>query len=168
MYLHVFMFLAFDMKSSFSYYVLQILEHGDIVYYHRQKSGIWGFRSEKVEQINGYSAKVRLQWYFAKLESIAFGIMFYLQVFTATGLNINTNTRVEHLPESEKKKQKSVSPLQDFLGAAQNQASNMPSIESPEAGSIEECPHVLGPRLTMEQYFTQPNNTTEPDGEVVL
>ena len=48
----------------------------------RQKSGIWGFRSDKVEKVNGVEAKV----------------------FTATGVEMVTRTRVEHLPEDLKKK----------------------------------------------------------------
>ncbi len=89
-------------------------------------------------------------------------------MFTATGLNIKTNTRVEHLPESEKKKQKSVSPLQDFMGAAQNHASNMPAVEATPTDhtpSTEEARQSTGPKLTLEQYFTEPNNKEEPDCE---
>ena len=86
------------------------------------------------------------------------------QVFSAAGLNVKTDTRVEHLPESEKKKQKSFSPLQDFLGMAQNQASNTPAIEPPTSDSAHsEVSKTVGPRLTMEQYFTEPNNKEEPD-----
>ena len=48
----------------------------------RQKSGIWGFRSDKVEKVNGVDTKV----------------------FTATGVEMVTRTRVEHLPEHLKKK----------------------------------------------------------------
>ena len=50
--------------------------------YFRQKSGIWGFRSDKVEKVNGVDTKV----------------------FTATGVEMVTRTRVEHLPEHLKKK----------------------------------------------------------------
>ena len=52
----------------------------------RQKSGFWGFRSDKVETIHGYESKV----------------------FSATGLDIVSRTRVEHLPETEKSKHKAV------------------------------------------------------------
>ena len=52
----------------------------------RQRSGFWGFRSDKVEAIHGYESKV----------------------FSATGLDIVSRTRVEHLPETEKSKHKAV------------------------------------------------------------
>ena len=51
----------------------------------RQKSGIWGFRSERNDEVNGWQAKV----------------------FSATGVEVVTRTRTEHLPEGDKKKQKS-------------------------------------------------------------
>ena len=50
----------------------------------RQKSGIWGFRSDRNDEVNGWQAKV----------------------FSATGVEVVTRTRTEHLPEGDKKKQK--------------------------------------------------------------
>ena len=59
-----------------------------VVSYHcplvRQKSGIWGFRSDRNDEVNGWQAKV----------------------FSATGVEVITRTRTEHLPEGDKKKQK--------------------------------------------------------------
>ena len=91
-------------------------------------------------------------------------------MFSASGLNIKTNTRVEHLPESEKRKQKSINPLQDFLGAAQDHAASMPAaVEAPptEPSStqkeVSESTPAL-PKLTMEEYFTPPMNKEDHDG----
>ncbi|XP_064392574.1 ankyrin repeat domain-containing protein 13B-like [Halichondria panicea] len=114
-----------------------------------------------MEQISGYSSKR-----YTSSATFQFLCITIETVITATGLNIKTNTRVEHLPESEKKKQKSVSPLQDFLGAAQTHASNLLAVEATPTDhtpSTEEARQSTGPRLTLEQYFTEPNNKEEPD-----
>lgn len=75
---------------------------------------------------------------------------------------------MEHLPESEKHKQKSVNPLQDFLGAAQDHAASMPAImEAPpiETNSAQKEASETTPRLTMEEYFTAPSDQDEYDGQ---
>ena len=88
-----------------------------------------------------------------------------------------TNTRVEHLPETEKKKHKSINPLQDFLGAAHDhaQSNNLPAIEAPptssqskstsEDGGAEEGGASTKPRLSLEEYFTEPKDKSEYDGK---
>ena len=98
------------------------------------------------------------------------------QVFTATGLDIVTNTRVEHLPETEKKKHKSINPLQDFLGAAHDhaQSNNLAAIEAPPTSSpsksddsgAEEGGASNKPHLSLEEYFTEPKDKTEYDGKL--
>lgn len=86
-------------------------------------------------------------------------------------MEIVTETRVEHLPETEKHKQRSINPLQDFLGAAQDHASSTPAIEAaappPKVPAKSQSSPAVQPRLTMEQYFTKPNNKEEYDGEDV-
>ena len=57
--------------------------------FHRQKSGIWGFRSDRSEQVNGYDTKV----------------------FSVAGLEMVTRTRIEHLPENLKKQATSTQAL---------------------------------------------------------
>lgn len=62
--------------------------------------GIWGWRSDKTENINGYECKV----------------------FSATNVEFVTKTRTEHLTESDKANAKSKSnktPLQNFLDIAE-------------------------------------------------
>lgn len=111
----------------------------DNIVFQRQKSGIWGFRSDKTEDVDGYQAKV----------------------FGSSGLEIVTQTRVEHLPEGEKRKQHSINPLQDFLGAAQDHGT--PAIEAPPQTTpihVEESKTV---KLALEEYFTEPLDRKEYD-----
>ena len=57
------------------------------------------------------------------------------------------------------------------MGAAQNHASNMPAIETiptDHTHSAEVARQSAGPRLTLEQYFTEPNNKEEPDCESLM
>ena len=88
-----------------------------------------------------------------------------LQVFSTTGLEIVTQTRVEHLPETEKHKQRSINPLQDFLGATEDHVQNVPAIEAPP--KTQPTPSDTGIRLTMLEYFTEPSDKKEYDGEAV-
>ena len=92
-------------------------------------------------------------------------------------MDIVTNTRVEHLPETEKKKHKSINPLQDFLGAAHDhaQSNNLPAIEAPptssqskstdDGGGVEEGGASNKPHLSLEEYFSEPKDKTEYDGK---
>ncbi len=90
-----------------------------------------------------------------------------------------THTRVEHLPETDKKKHKSINPLQDFLGAAHDhaQSNNLPAIEAPptssqsksdNSGGAEEGGASNKPRLSLEEYFTEPKDKTEYDGKLEI
>lgn len=87
------------------------------------------------------------------------------QVFSTTGLEVVTQTRVEHLPETEKHKQKSINPLQDFLGAAQDHSQSRQAIEAPPKATP--TPAAEGVRLTMQEYFTEPSDKNEYDGKRV-
>ena len=168
----------------------------------RQKSGIWGFRSDRVENISGYDTKVSanpltlpaapphsllISFPFLSLSlpsppslppplppflslSLPFlslpssPIPTFTKVFSASGLDIVTKTRVEHLPEAEKHKHKSVNPLQDFLGGGQD---GIPALD--HAASIGGQPPPAevtdsAPRLSMEEYFHPPEDPKEYDG----
>ncbi|XP_022108825.1 ankyrin repeat domain-containing protein 13D-like isoform X2 [Acanthaster planci] len=68
----------------------------------RSKAGIWGWRHDKVEAINGYDCKV----------------------FAASNVQLMTKTRSEHLTREDKEKNKQstsvfASPLQSLLGVAE-------------------------------------------------
>ena len=74
--------------------------------FYRSKSGIWGWRSDRCEEVNGYDCKV----------------------FTATNVELVTKTRTEHLTERDKEECKtngannlSLAPLQSFLGIAETE-----------------------------------------------
>jgi hypothetical protein len=114
------------------------------VSFQRQRSGFWGFRSDKVETIHGYESKV----------------------FSATGLDIVSRTRVEHLPETEKSKHKAVNPLQDFLGAAQDHidTSAQAAVAQPPPSNQTPPPsNQATPSLSMEEYFQSPRNPKDYD-----
>ncbi|NWZ30965.1 AN13D protein, partial [Asarcornis scutulata] len=64
----------------------------------RNKSGIWGWRSEKMEVVSGYEAKV----------------------YSASNVELVTKTRTEHLSDQDKSRSKgSRTPFHSFLGLAQ-------------------------------------------------
>ncbi|KAK9887875.1 hypothetical protein WA026_000180 [Henosepilachna vigintioctopunctata] len=83
----------------------------DKISFERNKAGVWGWRSDKSETVNG----------------------FYCKVFGATNVELITKTRTEHLTESDKARCKSnKTPLQNFLGIAEveeNQNSTLPPHE---------------------------------------
>ncbi|XP_030921264.1 ankyrin repeat domain-containing protein 13D [Geospiza fortis] len=66
--------------------------------FERNKSGIWGWRSEKMEVVSGYEAKV----------------------YSASNVELVTKTRTEHLSYQDKSRSKgSKTPFHSFLGIAQ-------------------------------------------------
>ncbi|XP_050067113.1 ankyrin repeat domain-containing protein 13D [Anopheles maculipalpis] len=73
-----------------------ICNHIDMekISFERNKSGFWGWRSEKVESINGYECKV----------------------FGASNVKFITRTRNEHLGSEQARVKNSRTPLQHFLG----------------------------------------------------
>ncbi|XP_052862149.1 ankyrin repeat domain-containing protein 13D isoform X2 [Anopheles cruzii] len=66
----------------------------DKISFERNKSGFWGWRSEKVESINGYECKV----------------------YGASNVKFITRTRNEHLGDDQGRTKNSRTPLQHFLG----------------------------------------------------
>ncbi|XP_055588773.1 ankyrin repeat domain-containing protein 13D isoform X2 [Uranotaenia lowii] len=69
----------------------------DKISFERNKSGFWGWRSEKVENINGYECKV----------------------YGASNVEFITRTRSEHLSEEQARVKSSRTPLQHILGMAE-------------------------------------------------
>ncbi|NWY22120.1 AN13D protein, partial [Aphelocoma coerulescens] len=88
----------------------------------RNKSGIWGWRSEKMEVVSGYEAKVSTEaggvlgtaWSGAGLT------LSPHQVYSASNVELVTKTRTEHLSDQDKSRSKgSKTPFHSFLGIAQ-------------------------------------------------
>ncbi|XP_049787191.1 ankyrin repeat domain-containing protein 13D isoform X1 [Schistocerca cancellata] len=100
----------------------------DKISFERNKSGIWGWRSDKSEPINGHECKV----------------------FGASNVELVTKTRTEHLTETDKAKARSPkTPLQSFLGIAEVEEKQV----VPEANNEEYC-HVGNPcNISPEEYF---------------
>ncbi|BFZ19103.1 hypothetical protein BsWGS_22142 [Bradybaena similaris] len=100
--------------------------------FERSKSGIWGWRSDKTEPVNGYDCKV----------------------FTANNVELVTKTRTEHLAGKDKQKAKkscSKTPLESFLGTAEEAVSTTSSSSSLE-GLSTVVSYNPG-NITAEEYF---------------
>uniref|UniRef100_A0A6B2E6R0 Putative ankyrin repeat protein n=1 Tax=Phlebotomus kandelakii TaxID=1109342 RepID=A0A6B2E6R0_9DIPT len=98
--------------------------------FERNKSGIWGWRSEKNESVNGYECKV----------------------YSATNVEFVTRSRTEHMTEQPKKKN---SPLQHLFGIRDSEETvivdaidplNLPPLPPPP----EYTPDFVSP----EEYFS--------------
>ncbi|KAF3426503.1 hypothetical protein E2986_00452 [Frieseomelitta varia] len=92
------------------------------------KAGLWGWRSDKSEIVNGHECKV----------------------FSACNVELITKTRLEHLSEPDKARARAPrTPLQSFLGMAEQQQEN-----SNNATTSEEYNNVGNPsNITAEEYF---------------
>ncbi|XP_049817825.1 ankyrin repeat domain-containing protein 13D isoform X2 [Aethina tumida] len=96
--------------------------------FERNKAGMWGWRSDKTESINGYECKV----------------------FAASNVEFVTKTRTEHLTETDKARSKSNrTPLQNFLGIAE-----ITENESTVTTPTKEFTNSSNPcNITPEEYF---------------
>ncbi|KAK5864757.1 hypothetical protein PBY51_015972 [Eleginops maclovinus] len=94
--------------------------------FERNKSGIWGWRSEKSEAVSGYEAKV----------------------YSATNVELVTRSRTEHLSDQDKSKSKgSKTPLQSFLGIAEQHTAQ-------NGSNVSQCASPHNPTaITAEEYF---------------
>ncbi|XP_041095297.1 ankyrin repeat domain-containing protein 13D-like [Polyodon spathula] len=94
--------------------------------FERNKSGIWGWRSEKSEAISGYEAKV----------------------YSATNVELVTRSRTEHLSDQDKNRSKgSKTPLQSFLGIAEQHTAH-------NGSHVTQCATPTNPTaITPEEYF---------------
>ncbi|XP_062895454.1 ankyrin repeat domain-containing protein 13D-like [Mobula hypostoma] len=96
--------------------------------FERNKSGIWGWRSERSEIVHGYQAKV----------------------FSANNVDLVTKTRTEHLSDPDKAKIKGTrTPLQSFLGLAEQHVSSPPEGGPSAPSGVQPSPS----EVTAEQYF---------------
>ncbi|XP_008325251.1 ankyrin repeat domain-containing protein 13D [Cynoglossus semilaevis] len=94
--------------------------------FERNKSGIWGWRSEKSEMVSGYEAKV----------------------YSATNVELVTRSRTEHLSDQDKSRSKgSKTPLQSFLGIAEQHTAH-------NGSNVSQCASPHNPTaITSEEYF---------------
>ncbi|XP_035281304.1 ankyrin repeat domain-containing protein 13D isoform X2 [Anguilla anguilla] len=94
--------------------------------FERNKSGIWGWRSEKTEVVSGYEAKV----------------------YSASNVELVTRSRTEHLSDQDKSRSKgSKTPLQSFLGIAEQHVAH-------NGSHISQCASPHNPTaITAEEYF---------------
>ncbi|KAK8401581.1 hypothetical protein O3P69_001017 [Scylla paramamosain] len=96
--------------------------------FERDKAGIWGWRSDRSENVNGHDCKV----------------------FSATNVELVTKTRTEHLTDADKEKTSPRSPIQSFLNIAEvEEKQNSPSSsEESETGNLNNPTNI-----TAEEYF---------------
>lgn len=105
----------------------------DKISFERNKAGIWGWRSDKTEVINGFNCKV----------------------FNASNVELVTKTRTEHLTESDKARSKNnKTPLENFLGITEVEEN--PNTSKMVLGTEINLsnPH----NITPEQYFDSQEN----------
>uniref|UniRef100_A0A8C7SX05 Ankyrin repeat domain 13 family, member D n=1 Tax=Oncorhynchus mykiss TaxID=8022 RepID=A0A8C7SX05_ONCMY len=104
--------------------------------FERNKSGIWGWRSEKSEAVSGYEAKV----------------------YSATNVELVTRSRTEHLSDQDKSKSKGTkTPLQSFLGIAEQHT-------APNGSNVSQCASPHNPTaITAEEYFDPEFQLNERD-----
>ncbi|XP_011797773.1 PREDICTED: ankyrin repeat domain-containing protein 13D isoform X1 [Colobus angolensis palliatus] len=103
------------------------------VAFERNKCGIWGWRSEKMETVSGYEAKV----------------------YSATNVELVTRTRTEHLSDQDKSRSKGgKTPFQSFLGMAQQHSSHT-------GAPVQQAASPTNPTaISPEEYF-DPNFSLE-------
>uniref|UniRef100_A0A3Q1IFB8 Ankyrin repeat domain-containing protein n=1 Tax=Anabas testudineus TaxID=64144 RepID=A0A3Q1IFB8_ANATE len=104
--------------------------------FERNKSGIWGWRSEKSEVVSGYEAKV----------------------YSATNVELVTRSRTEHLSDQDKSRSKgSKTPLQSFLGIAEQHTAH-------NGSNVSQCASPHNPTaITAEEYFNPEFNLNGRD-----
>ncbi|XP_064348147.1 ankyrin repeat domain-containing protein 13D isoform X2 [Camelus dromedarius] len=103
------------------------------VAFERNKCGIWGWRSEKMETVSGYEAKV----------------------YSATNVELVTRTRTEHLSDQDKSKSKGgKTPFQSFLGMAQQHSSH-------NGASVHQAASSTNPTAISPDEYFDPNFSLE-------
>lgn len=99
----------------------------DKISFERNKAGIWGWRSNKSEVINGHECKV----------------------FSASNVELTIKTRLEHLSEADKARARAPrTPLQSFLGIAEQQQESCSATTSEEFNNVGNLCNI-----TPEEYF---------------
>ncbi|XP_012391553.1 ankyrin repeat domain-containing protein 13D isoform X2 [Orcinus orca] len=103
------------------------------VAFERNKCGIWGWRSEKMETVSGYEAKV----------------------YSATNVELVTRTRTEHLSDQDKSRSKGgKTPFQSFLGMAQQHSSH-------NGAPVQQAASPTNPTAISPDEYFDPNFSLE-------
>lgn len=111
----------------------------DKISFERNKAGVWGWRSDKTETINGHECKV----------------------FSATNVELITKTRTEHLTETDKARCRSnKTPLQNFLGIA-DVSEGQAAAASPSKDIAGKCGNPYN--ITAEEYFDESVDLNDRD-----
>lgn len=117
----------------------------DKISFERNKAGMWGWRSDRTETVNGHHCKV----------------------FSASNVELVTRTRTEHLTESDKARSRGApprTPLQSFLGIAEATTPLIAATSGEEDvdveaadGAVEKQPSTTTTNnpsgLSVEEYF---------------
>ncbi|GIY76254.1 ankyrin repeat domain-containing protein 13B [Caerostris darwini] len=127
--MHAFRPAAESVSSRLTTPIVTTFVDTDKINFERNKSGIWGWRSDRNETVNGYESKV----------------------FSANNVELVTKTRTEHLTEADKMRHKSSrSPLQSLLGIVEvEEKAAAPAIngDNKEDWTGNPC------HITPEEYF---------------
>ncbi|XP_045341979.1 ankyrin repeat domain-containing protein 13D isoform X3 [Leopardus geoffroyi] len=106
------------------------------VAFERNKCGIWGWRSEKMETVSGYEAKAG-------------------EVYSATNVELVTRTRTEHLSDQDKSRSKGgKTPFQSFLGMAQQHSSH-------SGAPVQQAASPTNPTAISPSEYFDPNFSLE-------
>lgn len=105
--------------------------------FERNKSGWFAWKNEKNENVNGYDCRV----------------------YNASNVEFITRTRTEHLSEEQSTSRNSKTPLQHFLGLADENSVSPRNIPSPSVTENEACASFLAndkaqESVSMEEYFS--------------
>ncbi|ELR50702.1 Ankyrin repeat domain-containing protein 13D, partial [Bos mutus] len=117
------------------------------VAFERNKCGIWGWRSEKMETVSGYEAKAG--------EPSAPRVPPAPQVYSATNVELVTRTRTEHLSDQDKARIKGgKTPFQSFLGMAQQHSSH-------NGAPVQQAASPTNPTAISPDEYFDPNFSLE-------
>lgn len=114
----------------------------DKISFERDKAGIWGWRSDRSEEVNSHDCKV----------------------FSASNVELVTKTRVEHLTEADKKNSvASKSPIQSFLSIAETEEKqNSPTSEGSETFSANNPCNISASEYFDESFDLQGRDIGRP------
>ncbi|KAJ8795674.1 hypothetical protein J1605_002436 [Eschrichtius robustus] len=128
------------------------------VAFERNKCGIWGWRSEKMETVSGYEAKAGEasggSWGRRRGPG-ALPLLRIHPVYSATNVELVTRTRTEHLSDQDKSRSKGgKTPFQSFLGMAQQHSSH-------NGAPVQQAASPTNPTAISPDEYFDPNFSLE-------